>query len=759
MEKALVGCWSMITGARTEGIFSERYKIGVVSGTHRYSGIDAEMTIVIIGKGGRSEPKVLKRPEVGDHKGPHIEVFYINTNEDLEELGAVELFNSGEGLYANWELLKVVVDKVMEGGLVSSSYWQRWVFPAYGWIPHGRSRLFFTGTAFLPSQTPWWLEDQRALALERNRQIYRWNFPEGLPACAKASRMDDLPKDDHLPGWHEKSFKVATASHIVRKGLSLLLGEQRKWTDLDVESKNPGAIFNELYSLDTASADDDMPADSKAKRSRSTGLGSMSEEPAIDIAERLLKPVTAKKDGGCYWEDDVHFGRMLMQGCHPCFLKVCHELPPEFQYAIPLSASMLRHGFSFQDEVEAGRMFVCDYSALKSFLPDPQSGTHGCAPVCYMYLADDPKRLRSNAVHCFLPVAIKLEPDNPEAPIFTPPESADDNIWDWHTAKACVLNADAQYHMIVAYWLKTFACMEPFVLSMHRNLSTMHPIYKLLRPYFRYSLAYNAMARESLTSKGGMFEALFSLGDQSLNLAIAEYQNWKFEDFGLPSSLESRGLTGEEHLPDYPYREDGLLIWAAVVDYVRDYVNLYYHADQDVKQDKELQNWYNDSFKTGHHRLVEEKKLTPEPMISRDLLTKTLVYLIWNSSAQNTILTRGCYDEYGFPAIRPTMLSEAPPKKKNTMTMESFCKMLPSRGDTVSICSFMSWRSERTPLAEPMLGAQMEEHLMEPDALDAYDRFQEALQTVQRVLVSRNDRRPIHYKWMLPTNLTNGVAH
>lgn len=42
----------------------------------------------------------------------------------MQDIGAVEVFNSGKGLGANWELIKVVVDKVMEGGLVAETYWE-----------------------------------------------------------------------------------------------------------------------------------------------------------------------------------------------------------------------------------------------------------------------------------------------------------------------------------------------------------------------------------------------------------------------------------------------------------------------------------------------------------------------------------------------------------------------------------------------------------------------------------------------------------
>jgi len=45
--------------------------------------------------------------------------------------------------------------------------------------------------------------------------------------------VDDLPQDEHLPHWHEKDFKVATANHVIRKGLSHMLGDGRLWTTMD----------------------------------------------------------------------------------------------------------------------------------------------------------------------------------------------------------------------------------------------------------------------------------------------------------------------------------------------------------------------------------------------------------------------------------------------------------------------------------------------------------------------------------------------
>jgi hypothetical protein len=49
--------------------------------------------------------------------------------------------------------------------------------------------------------------------------------------------------------------------------------------------------------------------------------------------------------------------------------------------------------------------------------------------------------------------------------------------------------------------------------------------------------------------------------------------------------------SGELRVRDYPYAEDGLLLWDAYEQYFTAYVELYYADDAAVKNDPWLQEW------------------------------------------------------------------------------------------------------------------------------------------------------------------------
>lgn len=91
------------------------------------------------------------------------------------------------------------------------------------------------------------------------------------------------------------------------------------------------------------------------------------------------------------------------------------------------------------------------------------------------------------------------------------------------------------------YRLRTHACMEPFIIAAHRQLSAMHPIFKLLKPHMKHTLQINALAREGLINGGGIIESDFSTGKYSAEIVSAAYRDWwRFDLESLPADLIRR---------------------------------------------------------------------------------------------------------------------------------------------------------------------------------------------------------------------------
>ena len=52
-------------------------------------------------------------------------------------------------------------------------------------------------------------------------------------------------------------------------------------------------------------------------------------------------------------------------------------------------------------------------------------------------------------------------------------------------------------------------------------------------------------------------------------------------------------------LPGYYYRDDALLLWDEIRDFIQDIVHIYYNSDGDVQKDGELKNWLADLNESG----------------------------------------------------------------------------------------------------------------------------------------------------------------
>lgn len=88
--------------------------------------------------------------------------------------------------------------------------------------------------------------------------------------------------------------------------------------------------------------------------------------------------------------------------------------------------------------------------------------------------------------------------------------------------------------------LHTHAAIEPFIIAMHRQLSVVHPIHKLLHPHFRDTMNINALARQILLNAGGALEFTMFTSKYSIELSSKLYKDWVFPEEALPEDLVKR---------------------------------------------------------------------------------------------------------------------------------------------------------------------------------------------------------------------------
>ena len=53
-------------------------------------------------------------------------------------------------------------------------------------------------------------------------------------------------------------------------------------------------------------------------------------------------------------------------------------------------------------------------------------------------------------------------------------------------------------------------------------------------------------------------------------------------------------------IEDYPYANDGLILWDTIKQWVTDYVNHYYPKPGQIESDEELQAWWEEIRTVGH---------------------------------------------------------------------------------------------------------------------------------------------------------------
>jgi lipoxygenase len=271
----------------------------------------------------------------------------------------------------------------------------------------------------------------------------------------------------------------------------------------------------------------------------------------------------------------------------------------------------------------------------------------------------------------------------------------------------------------------------------------------------------NALARSALINGGGIIELTFSPQKYAMELSSVAYDKlWRFDMEALPADLVRRGMAEEdptaEHglklaIKDYPFANDGLLIWDAIKAWVQAYVARYYPDAASVAGDAELQAFWNEVRTIGHG----DKKDAPwwPEMDTPDSLAQTLTTIIWVAAAHHAAVNFGQYDFGGYFPNRPSIARTNMPVEEpvDAAAFEKFLdnpdqalrECFPSQVQATLVMAVLDVLSSHSPDEEYLGGMETAPWGNDAAVQAAYLRFNEQLKELEGIIDGRNKDRKL----------------
>ncbi|CAL0304187.1 unnamed protein product [Lupinus luteus] len=484
---------------------------------------------------------------------------------------------------------------------------------------------------------------------------------------------------------------------------------------------------------------------------------------------RFETPATMDRDR-FFWFRDEEFARQTLAGLNPCCIELITEWPlkskldpaiygpAESAITTEIVEQAIRGFMTVEEAIKQKKLFILDYHDL--LLPVVEKVRELEGRTLYgsrtVFFLNSDSTLRPIAIELTRP-PINGEPQWKE--VFTPAWHST-SVWLWRLAKAHVLAHDSGYHQLVSHWLRTHCATEPYIIATNRQLSAMHPIYRLLHPHFRYTMEINALAREALINANGTIESSFSPGKYSILLSSIAYdKQWQFDLQALPADLINRGLAVEDPnaphglkltIEDYPYANDGLVLWDTIKGWVTDYVNHYYSEPGQVQSDNELQAWWEEIRTVGHG----DKKDEPWwPVLkTEEDLVQIVTTIVWITSGHHAAVNFGQYHYAGYFPNRPTITrcnvpTEDPTDSEWELFLEkpevTLLNTFPSQIQATTVMTVLDILSTHSP-DEEYLGETLEPSWAEvPKIKSSFEKFKGKLIELEGIVDERNADRTL----------------
>uniref|UniRef100_A0AAR2LCK4 Arachidonate 5-lipoxygenase a n=1 Tax=Pygocentrus nattereri TaxID=42514 RepID=A0AAR2LCK4_PYGNA len=661
------------------------YTVTVATGSQWFAGTDDYIYLTLVGTEGCSERTLLDKPLYNDFERGAVDSYDITVGENLGDIELVKIEKKKYWMHDDW-YCKYITVKTPSGDYIE--------FPCFRWVVDDKEIVLRDGRARLPQDDKTRVAKQhRRKELETRQKTYRWKeWHPGFPMSIDAKTHKELPRDIQFDS---------------EKGVDFILNYSKAIENLYV---------NQFMHMFQSSWGDFSDFERIFVRIKNT------------ISEYVMQ----------HWREDFMFGYQFLNGCNPVMIQKCTQIPEKFPVTHEMVADCLERDLTLEEELKAGNLYIADYEIMEDISPnatDPCTTQYLAAPICLLY---------KNSQNKILPIAIQLS-QNPgeDSPIYLP----SDNQHDWLLAKIWVRSSDFHVHQTVTHLLRTHLISEVFGIAMFRQLPAVHPVYKLLLPHIRFTIAINTKAREQLICENGLFDKANGTGGGGhVQLVQRAMKTFTYKSLCFPDAIKARGMESQEEVPYYFYRDDGNRVWEVVKSFVTDVVNIYYASDETVQEDDEIQAFIKDVCSFGMQDFDycgENKSLHIYGQMNE-------IYFSFSSKLMQ-------YDWCSWIPNAPPTMRKPPPTNKGQVDMQFIVESLPDRGRS---CWHLGavWALSQFQENELFLGMYPDEHFFEKQTKKAVETFHQKLSEVSKLIKNRNEGKKLPYYYLSPDRIPNSVA-
>ena len=333
---------------------------------------------------------------------------------------------------------------------------------------------------------------------------------------------------------------------------------------------------------------------------------------------------------------DEFFCEYRLSGPNPTTIKMCtqselnqlgvdKDSKARIQQLLDQKPCSSKEKVTLQQLLDEKRLFIVDYSQFVHLQPSVKThSVHTYGSIALFLLNADTGHLE--------PICIKII-GYKDGQRFVYP----DQDMHWKIAKTIFQSNDGAHQVAFSHLAGTHLVAEAFMVATYRQLQNDHPLFVLLDKHFEGTAFINDAALQVLVNNGGVVDMLISPDIADIREKVAEYtRDVTSKDMTFPARINARHM-GTEDCPSlvYRFRDDGILLWNAILQWTNDYLQVYYETDKKVLADKQIQKWLKELASTDGGNIKWITELDLEGGDARSKLAQLLASIVFISSVEH----------------------------------------------------------------------------------------------------------------------------